>query len=396
MSAIKTTLGIIGVAALGVGAFEAAQWIPGALHSYHVAEGPTKPIVHVVKWSPGKIFPLSGFNNSNGNAGANPTSTLAPTSLSSSVNATSLNWAGLVQEGTTETSVQASWKVPSFPTTATNPNSVVAEWVGLGGMNSNSLIQIGTITSPNSNGQASTTVFWEHLPSSAVQVANVATGATVTAKIGPTGVKNQWRLWLEVNGQTKPLINRVITLTPAKAQGVETSADWITEAPTTNQGVAPLAPVSSTTMTNIEANGVPLAKMNANSLQTIGLYNQDGELLAAPTSDASKDSVTVNTVYGSTLPSPTVPGSGTSPFGPEPGFGGGSGNPFGGGGFGFGGGLGNPFGGSGGFGFGGGLGNPFGSGSGFGFGSGSYSQGGIGFGFSQSTPQGQISWSISY
>jgi hypothetical protein len=264
-------------------------------------------------------------------------------------------------------------------------------------MNSNSLIQIGTITSPNSSGQASTTVFWENLPSSAVQVATVATGSTVTAKIEPTGVKNQWRLWLEVNGQTKPLINRVITLTPAKAQGVETSADWITEAPTTNQGVAPLAPVASTTMTNVEANGVPLAKMNGSSLQTIGLYNQDGELLAAPTSDTSKDSVTVNTVYGSSLPTPTVPGGGTNPFGPEPGFGVGSGNPFGnGGGFGLGGGFGNPFGNGGGFGFGGGLGNLFGNGSGFGFGGSGYPQTGIGFGFSQSTPQGQISWSISY
>jgi hypothetical protein len=251
-------------------------------------------------------------------------------------------------------------------------------------MQSNALIQVGTITTPNSDGTATTTAFWEKLPSSAVQLGTIPTGAKVDATIEPVGA-DSWRLMLTVAGSATPMINKVVTLTASQAQAVESSADWITEAPTTNQGVAPLAPVSQTVMTDVSANNVPLSQMNPSSLTTIGLFSQSGQLMAAPVSDPRSNSIVVNTIYGS-LPASTMPdgdGLGTG-WGQLPGF---NTFPFGGSGSGFGR-LGNGFGG-----FGGQWGNGWGGGlGGFGVSSGSIFPG-VHTEYSQ---QGGISWSVSW
>ena len=53
----------------------------------------------------------------------------------------SYNWAGYYVTGTGFTSVSASWTVPTVATTSTGYSSV---WVGIGGVNGNGLVQIGT------------------------------------------------------------------------------------------------------------------------------------------------------------------------------------------------------------------------------------------------------------
>ncbi|MCY0897689.1 MAG: G1 family endopeptidase [Firmicutes bacterium] len=379
MATAKTILATVGMAALGIGAFEAAQALPGLWHHATVSDSQPRHVVQTVKWSPGRVFPLRRLRPGSFPANTDPSSHSAST-----IDANSLNWAGLVQEGTNERSVTASWKAPGFANSASNPNSAIAEWIGLGGMQSNALIQVGTITTPNSNGTATTTAFWEKLPSSAVQLGTIPTGATVDATIEPVGA-DSWRLMLTVAGSATPMINKVVTLTASQAQAVESSADWITEAPTTNQGVAPLAPVSQTVMTDVSANNVPLSQMNPSSLTTIGLFSQSGQLMAAPVSDPRSNSIVVNTIYGS-LPSNAMPdGDGLgSGWGQLPGF---NTFPFGGPGSGFGR-PGNGFGG-----FGGQWGNGWGGGlGGFGVGSGSIFPG-VHTEYGQ---QGGISWSVSW
>jgi hypothetical protein len=223
------------------------------------------------------------------------------------------NWAGLVQEGKSETSVSASWTVPTSFASAPSPQSAVAEWVGLGGMSTSSLLQVGTITTPNQQGNPVTTVFWENLPHSAVEGATVPTGKTVTASITPvSGTTDEWTVSVLESGNPTPLITHTVTLTAQQAQAIETSADWITEAPSTNSNrVVPLAPVASTTMTGLMANGQALAAMPASSLVTIGL-EQGPTLVAAPTVNVTADTLTVNTIYGTLAPSP---GPGVGPGG---------------------------------------------------------------------------------
>lgn len=293
---VKNILALMGLGALGFGAYGVSSHVvPLIVRTYRIAELPRITVrTTTSSRSPSQIFSPSGWSPPNSDGTATPPTTQVSTDQSM---ASSYNWAGVVKSGTHEISVQASWKAPPFAQSASNPNASVAEWIGLGGLQSNHLIQIGTITTPNSQGQAETTVFWEHLPSSAVQSVTVPEGTRVTAKIVPDG-RDTWRLLLSAKGYSRPLIDKLVKLTPSQASAVETSADWITEAPTTHHGVAPLAPVSGTRMTHVKANNVPLEQMNPSSLRTVSLYSQNGQLLAQPASLTTKNAITVNTVYG--------------------------------------------------------------------------------------------------
>ncbi|PSR33412.1 MAG: hypothetical protein C7B46_10165 [Sulfobacillus benefaciens] len=328
MSTGKRILSLLGVAVIAAGAFEAGRLMPqtSPLAAGHT---PTSFVIKKTRWSPSN----SSSNSNPGNPWITeppqtitiPNASTAPQSESQNgqsgavtVDSPSSNWAGVVQLGNSEQSVQASWEAPGF-TQAAQPGSSIAEWIGLGGAQSSQLIQIGTITTANNQGSATTTVFWEELPSAAVQTATIPTGSAVTAQIVPDGT-DQWRLILSLKGSSTPLIDKLVTLSPQQAQGVESSADWITEVPMGQTGLDSLAPVSSTVMTNVKANGVPLSQMNPQSLQTVGLYGNGGQLLAAPVSDTG--SITVDTVYGN-LPSSSDQTSGIQGFGG--GFGPGSG-----------------------------------------------------------------------
>ena len=330
MSTGKRILSLLGVAVIAAGAFEAGRLMPqnSPLASGHT---PSSFIIKKAKWNPSS----SSSNSNPGNPWISqpPQSTTIPNTSTSpasgsqsgqrgavTVDSPSSNWAGVVQLGNSEQSVQASWTAPGF-TQAAQPGSSIAEWIGLGGAQSSQLIQVGTITTANNQGNATTTVFWEKLPRAAVQSATIPAGAAVTAQIVPAGT-DQWRLILTLKGSSTPLINKLITLSPEKALGVKTSADWITEVPMGQTGLDSLAPVSSTVMTNVQANGVPLSQMNPQSLQTVGLYGNGGQLLAAPVSDTG--SITVDTVYGN-LPAssdqtPGIQGYGGGGFGPGTGW----------------------------------------------------------------------------
>ena len=278
MSMLGKTIGLLGIASLGVWVFHLGQPTVSEV---------THPIaIQPIHWiRPAKTVPVA-------------------TNISTVASAPSLNWAGVVQTGNQETRVSATWIAPGWAAgTTVNPNSAIAEWVGLGGLNSPSLIQVGTMTAPDNNGNPVTTAFWEVLPAAAHQTVVIPTGTRVTAAIIPLG-NDSWRLLLTGQGYNQPIVNQVVHLTPAQAAGVETSADWITEAPTAANGsVLPLAPVASTTMTNVEANGIPLSQMNPNSLESINLQGSDGQVMAQVASDGgSTNQITVDTAYGQSIP----------------------------------------------------------------------------------------------
>lgn len=270
-------------------------------------------------------------------------STSGTTTSVASTTSASQNWSGLATTGTAERSVGATWTVPSFTQADFASNSAIGEWVGLGGMRSHQLIQVGTLTEPGVNGEAQTVAFWEQLPNAAVDTVAVPTGDAVTATITPAG-PDRWRLELTVAGEAAPAVDTVVTLSPTAAAGVETSAEWITEAPTSPSGIMNLAPVASTVMRNVQVNGVPLAKVSNGALEAISMVGRQGATIATPTVSIGNDSVAVATVYDSAsgLGSGGTGGllSGGSGFGVQaPGFGG-SGDGYDGyGGYGYGGGA---------------------------------------------------------
>ena len=301
-------------------------------------------------------------------------------------NSASSNWAGLSTTNVSTTSVKASWVVPNWSNA--QPGSSVGNWIGLGGSTSKHLIQIGTVTTTNNQGQAVTQAFWEQLPNDATMGVTIPAGTKVTAKIVPAGT-DVWKLEL-VNFTTGAvLMQKTLTLSASQAKGIETSADIITEDITGSNGLIPLAPFNQTTFTGVHVNNTALENMPITELTGDVLADQFGQEVAAPYYSTSKpNAMTVEQTATMTSVPTQVNFPGGGGYGDGGGYGGGNG--YGGiGGFGgFGGG--NGYGGIGGFGgFGGGNGyGSIGGFGGFGRGNGYGGIGGFGIGISGGLGQG--------
>jgi len=286
--------------AVGVAARQLVALLP------QPAAPPTIEVPTTVTWTPPQwirgVGP-GGNSDSYGYGGVGGTVTPPTAAGPSDVSA---NWSGLAATGATERQISATWRAPAFTQPASEPRTALGEWVGLGGMGSHHLIQVGTVTEPGPNGQAETLAFWEVLPHPAVMSASVPTGASVTSQIVPVGT-DRWRLELTIQGRRTPVVDEVVTLSPTQAAGVETSAEWITEAPTDREGIMHLAPVGQTTMTNLELNGSTLASVPSADLTPITMVDGIGNVIAQPTVSVTSDTLTVTTTAGAA----SLPESGT-------------------------------------------------------------------------------------
>jgi hypothetical protein len=138
---------------------------------------------------------------------------------------TSLNWSGYMATTGNFTAVSGAW-------TATNPigvsgaTSADSTWIGIGGVSSNDLIQVGTQNIINASGQVSTSAFYELLPdvSQPVPGVTVSAGDSLTASIFEVS-SGQWSISIKdlTDGQSS-------TFTVAYTSS-HSSAEWIEEDP---------------------------------------------------------------------------------------------------------------------------------------------------------------------
>ncbi len=152
-------------------------------------------------------------------------STQAPSSQNTTTGYTSTNWSGYLATNGTFTAVFGSWNA----TRATgNGTSISADstWIGIGGVTSGDLIQVGTQNIIAANGQVSTSAFYELLPDYAQVIPSitVSQGDNMTASIYQLSV-GQWTIVITdtTNGQS-------YTINVAYASSLS-SAEWIEEDP---------------------------------------------------------------------------------------------------------------------------------------------------------------------
>lgn len=241
--------------------------------------------------------------------GTTPTTTVSQVSrFAMAQNAQpSENWAGYVVSPsgqTPDTSVTGSWKVPNI---TGNNNSAAAQWIGLGGVSSHDLLQVGTIEEFSGN-QSVANVFWEQLPDTAKEVLSVPIGSTINAKIA----KSTGSTWLiTVNATTpagKALSKTVpVTLSGSYATGIESSAEWVSEDPSNGKGnLYPLANMGTVNYSNATVDGLSM-NSTANQVSPIAMVNQNtGNILVAPsTLEGTGASFSTSTL--STASSPATP-----------------------------------------------------------------------------------------
>ena len=216
-----------------------------------------------------------------------PVAPVAP--ISPSAQGTSHNWSGYAATGGSYTSVSGTWTVPQLA--PTGAPGVGATWVGIGGVSSRDLIQAGTQDVSAGNGQSQFQAWIEMLPAASQQIPlTVAPGDSVSVSIAQQGTgSNAWQIAFKNNtsGQTyQTTVHYASSLS---------SAEWIEEAPSGPNGLAPLDNFGSVGFSSATAvqNGqtVNLAQAGA---QPITMLNTNGQALAVPSgvgSDGSSFSI---------------------------------------------------------------------------------------------------------
>lgn len=242
-------------------------------------------------------FPKQNLNYSQKSKQAQ--SNIIPTSVPSNTKGSS-NWAGYIATPNSNsgyTSVSGSWTIPNI--SANQRNAVAAQWIGLGGVTSSDLLQMGTIEQIE-NGQPMAEVFWEKLPDVAQNVISVPIGSTIDVNISNSS-NSTWDLTFTANTsdgqkQTKTIST---TLDSSYAQGIGTSAEWISEDPSNgNNQLVPLANMGTVKYQSALVNGQPL-NASVNNVQPIALVSNNGAVLISP-SALGDDNESFTTISNST------------------------------------------------------------------------------------------------
>lgn len=203
----------------------------------------------------------------------------------------STNWSGYMSPEGNFTGISGSWTVPHAGGNGFSTSADTA-WIGIGGVTSSDLIQVGTDDTVTSGGQAATTAFYELLPASETPIPsmNVTAGDVMSADIHLLSGSQ----WLITIGDVTQSETFSITVTYASTQS---TAEWIEEDPSfASGGLVPFDAFGSVSFTDSLAtsNGVSQNLIQSGA-QEIILVSSHGHPLATPSAIGSDGgSFTVN------------------------------------------------------------------------------------------------------
>ena len=181
---------------------------------------------------------------------------------------TSTNWSGYVLTGGTGafSSVSASWTEPAA--SCGSGTQYAAFWVGLDGYNSDSVEQTGT-DSDCSGGSPDYYGWYEMYPADPVYFTNpVAPGDRLSASVAVSGTSYTLTLTDSTQGWTQT--------ENESGSYADSSAEVITEAPSSAQGPLPLADFGTIGYSASAANG---ASFSAQDPTSITMVADDGDQL---------------------------------------------------------------------------------------------------------------------
>jgi Peptidase A4 family len=172
--------------------------------------------------------------------------------------ATSTNWSGYAVTGANGafSSVSASWTEPTATCTSSRSALYASFWVGLDGYSSDSVEQTGTDS--DCSGRTGEYYGWyEMYPANPVNFSNtVRPGDSMSASVTFSGTRTYT---LVLHDATQ---NWTQTITKNQSGLDRSSAEVITEAPSSNSGVLPLADFGTINYSTSSANGTSLGGQN--------------------------------------------------------------------------------------------------------------------------------------
>jgi hypothetical protein len=191
----------------------------------------------------------------------------------------STNWSGYADDNTgshTYSTVTGHWTEPSV--TCTSTTALAAFWVGIDGFTSGSVEQDGTLAEC-SGGRAFYFSWWEMYPTNAIQVvgSSVAGGDSITASV----VKSGSSYTLKVTDATHTANS--FTTTQTCASCVDTSAEWIAEAPSGSGGIFPLPNFHTWTLSSATVkSGTTTGVISSFPDDELTMINSGGAVKAQP------------------------------------------------------------------------------------------------------------------
>ncbi|MCH3963069.1 MAG: G1 family endopeptidase [Clostridium sp.] len=194
------------------------------------------------------------------------------------------NWAGYIvtpaSQSDAYTSVSGNWTVPNI--SANQQNALAAQWIGLGGVNSEDLLQMGTIEEIE-DGQPVANVFWEKLPDASQNIMSIPIGSTISVTISKTS-DSTWNLTFTATTPEGETIGKTIstTLDSSYEQGIGTSAEWISEDPSNQYNqLLPLANTDTVKYQSAKANGNSLND-SSNEVHPVAMVSGNGNIAIYP------------------------------------------------------------------------------------------------------------------
>jgi putative intracellular protease/amidase len=193
----------------------------------------------------------------------------------------SRNWSGFADDntqGNTYTQVGAHWTEPAV--ICGSSLSLVTFWVGLDGLNSGTVEQVGT-GAECYQGNAYYYTWWEMYPTNAEQVVGltVSPGDSIDAQVVDEGGGNYS---LEVTDQSNPA-DSFSTTQSCAAVCADASAEWVAEAPSGSNGVFPLADYQSWSVSGATATSGSQGTVTSFPYEWVFMFNLNtGDLLSYP------------------------------------------------------------------------------------------------------------------
>ena len=191
----------------------------------------------------------------------------------------STNWSGYADDnsrGSTYSKVSSNWTEPSASCTSTE--SLAAFWVGIDGYSSGSVEQDGTLIECYRS-RAYYYTWWEMYPSNAIQVVggSVSPGDSISSSV----VKSGSSYTLKVTDSTHPANS--FTTTQTCSSCVDTSAEWIAEAPSGSSGVYPLSNFRSWSTSGASVtSGSATGTISSFADDELTMINNSGSVKAQP------------------------------------------------------------------------------------------------------------------
>jgi Peptidase A4 family len=256
------------VVAGGAVAVAAASASPGLVHHAVETAAVGAPIASANPVTPGNPMIASGGSS----AAAAGNSAIARATKST-------NWSGYAVHSSKYRNVSATWIEPAAKCPLPKAKQYAAFWVGLDGYNSDSVEQTGTDS--DCSGPTPHYYGWyEMFPAAPVFFKTlVKPGNEMSASVTFSGtdtytlvLKNLSRGWTH-------------TIVKQETGNARTSAEVITEAPSSSSGVLPLADFGTVTFSSVKVSGIPIKKLGPTEIVMVDSSGQARDSTSAIAND---------------------------------------------------------------------------------------------------------------